>query len=182
MLKNSNKCQKIPNNAEKSRKMSKNPNKCRKRPKIAKDCRKYRKMLKNSKNSPKMPKNVEKSQQMLKKAKNFFFLGFSKLVTFFWRKWRKNCQLRAQFVYISGAHYAKIAYCSVCKGGVRWTKVLLGVLEQNQRHRWIPLILPVNLKAEKSPDPLHRTDQACKNVPQVPVSIPYKHPSAKSKA
>ena len=37
-------------------------------------------------------------------------------------------------------------------------------------------------EGQKSPDPLHQVDQACKNVPQVPVSIPYKHPRVKPKA
>ena len=42
--------------------------------------------------------------------------------------------------------------------------------------------MPVNLEAKKGPDPLHRADQACINVPQVPVAIPSGHPRAKPKA
>ena len=55
----------------------------------------------------------------------------------------------------------------------RYRQVVLGVLvgiSQNLRYRWIPLIMPVNLKAKKSPYLKHRADQACKNVSRVPDS------------
>ena len=55
MLKNPEKCRKIPTNAEKGQKL----------PKIPKNAEKFQKF----------PKNVEKSQKMLKKAKKIFW-GF----------------------------------------------------------------------------------------------------------